>query len=197
MKEHQAKALLWCAWRQAARRLRNMPTVRKFAPQEWPTYRELRLRSLADSPDAFGRTLAEEGTRPDDEWAERLRSGCESGTDLPLLAEVDSLPVGLAWGRFSNPANRRQASLFQMWVDPRFRRRGVGRTLLDAVIGWARDSGADYLMLGVTCDTPAMRMYEKRGFTPVGERNVLRQGSPLFGQPMQLRLREGAGVAQR
>jgi GNAT superfamily N-acetyltransferase len=151
-------------------------------------YRELRLRSLADAPDAFGRTLAEEETRSDDEWAERLRSGCESGTDLPLLAEMDSLPVGLAWGRFSDSANRQRANLFQMWVDPRFRRRGVARALLDTVIDWARDAGADYLMLGVTCDTPAMRLYENRGFIPDGERNALREGSALFGQPMRLRL---------
>ena len=164
------------------------PVVRRFAPEEWPTYRALRLRSLADSPDAFGRTLAEEETRSNDDWAERLRSGCESGTDLPLLAVAGSLPVGLAWGRFSDPANSKKAHLFQMWVDPHFRRRGVGRALLDAVVHWAQDSGADCLMLGVTCDTPAMRLYEKRGFIPDGERNALREGSALFGQPMRLPL---------
>ncbi len=39
--------------------------VRTFAPHEWPTYKDLRLRALADSPDAFGSTLAAEQGRTD------------------------------------------------------------------------------------------------------------------------------------
>jgi len=35
-----------------------MLKVREFLPDEWQTYRALRLRSLAESPDAFGSTLA-------------------------------------------------------------------------------------------------------------------------------------------
>jgi GNAT superfamily N-acetyltransferase len=165
-----------------------MPTVRMLMPKDWPAYRELRLRSLAESPNAFGRTLAEEETRSDDEWAERLRSGCESGTDYPLVAEFESRPIGLAWGRFPDPSDRQNAYLFQMWVDPDFRCRGFGRKLLSAVIHWARESGAHYLNLGVTCDTPAMRLYEREGFAPVGERTPLKAGSPLSGQSMRLRL---------
>jgi GNAT superfamily N-acetyltransferase len=167
------------------------PTVRALTPQEWPAYRDTRLRSLAESPAAFGRTLAEEQARSDREWAERLRSGCESGTDLPLIAELESRPVGLAWGRFPNPADRHDAYLFQMWVDPAVRGRGVGRRLLAAVIDWARASGAHRLNLGVTCDTPAMRLYARAGFESVGERSPVRPGSPLMGQRMQLPLRSG------
>ena len=38
----------------------DAPTIRTFSPGEWRAYRDLRLRALTDSPDAFGRTLAEE-----------------------------------------------------------------------------------------------------------------------------------------
>jgi hypothetical protein len=40
---------------------------------------------------------------PDRDWAERVRSGCESGADLPLIAEADSRGVGLALSRFPDP----------------------------------------------------------------------------------------------
>ena len=39
-----------------------MPVIRSFLSHEWRTYKNLRLRALADSPDAFGRTLVQEKT---------------------------------------------------------------------------------------------------------------------------------------
>jgi hypothetical protein len=53
------------------------PVIRALAPNEWPTYKRLRL---AESPDAFGRTLADEETRADVEWPPRLAS--TAGIDL-------------------------------------------------------------------------------------------------------------------
>ena len=51
------------------------PTIRALGADEWRVYRDLRVRALADSPDAFGRTLAEEDGRLDTEWSSRLASG--------------------------------------------------------------------------------------------------------------------------
>ena len=130
--------------------------------------------------------------RPDVEWAERLASGCQSETDLPLVAEVDGRPIGLAWGRFPDSSERDRVFLFQMWVDPDFRCLGTGSRLLETIAKWAVDLGALYLALGVTCETPAMRLYKRRGFELVGEPSVLRPGSSLLAQTMQLRLRGGA-----
>jgi hypothetical protein len=46
--------------------------IRTLAAHEWPKHHEARLRSLADSPDAFGSTLAAEQQRSADDWAARL-----------------------------------------------------------------------------------------------------------------------------
>ena len=173
-------------------RVSVMLKVREFLPDEWRTYRRLRLRSLAESPDAFGSTLAAEGSRSDSEWIERLRSGCHSETDLPLVAELKGQPIGLAWGRFPNPAARDKAHLFQMWVDPDFRRRGAGSALLKRVVEWATEMGASLLLLGVTCGSPAVRMYAREGFEPVGDPSPLRADSCLLGQAMHLRLNRDA-----
>ena len=166
------------------------PEIRLFAPQEWPLYKSLRLRALAESPDAFGSTLAAEQNRSDADWSNRLASGIGSGLDLPLVAEVDGNPVGLAWGRIdrSDPG---LAYLYQMWVAPDHRRLGAGQMLLEAVIAWAKSMDVRYLDLGVTYrDSPAMRLYQGAGFTPVGQPEPLRPGSDLFGQSMRLNLRK-------
>ncbi len=173
------------------------PSVRTFAPHEWRTYRDLRLRALADSPDAFGGLLADERARPDTGWCARLEAGTASGRDLPLVAEMDAEPFGLAWGRLE-PPELETAYVYQMWVDPRGRRLGAGRMLLDAIVAWARATNARYLALGVTLgDTPATRLYARAGFEPVGEPGRLRPGSSVLGQPMRLELQGRRAPGER
>ena len=58
-------------------------TVRRFAPHEWRVYRELRLRALADSPDAFGSTYEREAARTDAEWEDRLTTGATAHGQMP------------------------------------------------------------------------------------------------------------------
>ena len=73
--------------------------VRTLESSEWPTYRDLRLRALAESPDAFGSTLAAEQGSSAEEWIARLSNGTSSGLDLPLIGEIDRKAAGLAWAK--------------------------------------------------------------------------------------------------
>jgi ribosomal protein S18 acetylase RimI-like enzyme len=164
----------------------------RLAPHEWPAYRDLRLRALADAPDAFGSTFAREAARSDDEWRERLATGAGSPSHLPLVAIVDDAFVGLAWGRLDEQQPE-IAYLFQVWVAPEVRGRGVGRLLVDAVIAWARTAGALVLRLGVACgDTAAVRLYRRAGFVDDGSPQPLRPGSEVKSQPMVLDLQSGS-----
>jgi ribosomal protein S18 acetylase RimI-like enzyme len=174
----------------------DMLKIRTFAAHEWQSYKNLRLRALADSPDAFGRTLAKAQEHPDDYWSGRLSSGANSGWDLPLVAEWDGEPIGLAWGRIE--ASRPEAAnLYQVWVDPNYRQRGVGQMLLGKVIAWARVKNARYLDLGVTfADSPALRLYQRNGFEPTAEPEPLRPGSALLGLPMRLDLTSRSVIAE-
>jgi GNAT superfamily N-acetyltransferase len=124
-----------------------IPSVRAFRPHEWRVYRDLRLRALADSPDAFGGTLAEGIDRPDTEWSNRLASGADTRWNFPVVAELAGEAIGLAWGRIE-PSEPEAAHLYQMWVDPRFRRLGAGQMLLRAVIDWAKRCGCSLSCLG-------------------------------------------------
>lgn len=58
-----------------------------------------------------------------------------------------------------------------MGVHAAFRRRGLGRRLLEACVEWAREQGLVWLDLGVFADNaPARALYESAGFAEVGRR---------------------------
>ncbi len=162
--------------------------VRRFRADEWRVYRDLRLGALAESPDAFGSTLAHEDGRPEAHWRERLAAGVASVGDCPVVAIQRRAPVGLAWGRFDEDDDE-GIHVFQMWVAPEARQGGIGRALLDAVVSWAARTERGWLELEVACDNgPARRLYERAGFVARGGPGALREGSDLRSQVMRLDL---------
>jgi ribosomal protein S18 acetylase RimI-like enzyme len=162
--------------------------IRPFGADEWPRYREVRLRAMRDSPDAYGSLLALEAALSDNEWAERLACGVHSASELPLIAECEGAPCGLAWVRLDDDAPD-TAHLYQMWVAHDQRRRGVGRALVEAAAAWARVMGAQQLELDVMSNNEAaVRLYEGAGFVTYGERRPLRPGSTLEAQGMRRNL---------
>ena len=165
-----------------------MTIVRRLSPDEWPAYRDLRLRALRDSPDAFGSTFERERQRSDAEWAARLAVTEDSRESLPLVAVWGNEFVGLAWGRLV-ASDDRVVHVYQMWVSPTSRGRGIASLLIDTLIAWARSVRATQLRLSVTGgNTSAERTYAKAGFEPLGLAEPLRPGSPLLSQPMKLEL---------
>lgn len=163
-----------------------MPAIRTLHPDDWPVYRDLRLRALDEAPYAFCSTFAEESQRTDDAWAARLAAPALGAYQQgwPFAAELDGTPVGLSWVKMEGAG----ASLYQVWVAPEARGRGVGAALLDAAIAWARARRAQALHLGVTAgDGAAARLYRRAGFVDVGAPEP-RPGTALFEQAMVLTL---------
>lgn len=63
-------------------------------------------------------------------------------------------------------STRLEAHLDELYVVPAERGRGIGRALLEATIGAAREAGADYISLGTgEDDMQARALYERLGFT--------------------------------
>jgi ribosomal protein S18 acetylase RimI-like enzyme len=137
---------------------------------DWEALRQLRLRALADAPDAFASTLEEEVAFPDEVWRRRAEGGPESAN---FIAREGGVDVGLA-AVFAEPDVPGRMHLVSMWVDPRYRRRGVARALVDQAVRWAAERRAREVILGVADqNTAARRLYERLGFRPTGERQPL------------------------
>ena len=154
-----------------------MVEVRAASPDEWRSVRDLRLRALEDSPNAFGSTSERERAYAKREWLQWI-SGWEHAVNRLLVAIDEGTWVGMAVGSRTDEDER--AHLYAMWVDPVSRRAGVGRRLVEAVLAWAEAEGATEIELGATAiNRDAVVFYERLGFADTGERHPLRDGSPL------------------
>ncbi len=80
------------------------------------------------------------------------------------------------------------AALTAMWVDPGFRRAGVGDRLVKTVVEWARAEGYDRLFLWVTAvNHNAERLYVRNGFERTGGSQEVRPGELEFEMSKTLR----------
>ena len=147
--------------------------IRRLEANEQALFRELRLRALADAPDAFGEALADALVRPDSYRANLTRSVTDPTRHVMFVAEDGTTPVGLVFGLRDvdrADAGRRGG----MWVAPEVRGRGLGRALAEAVMDWTRGCGFTRVALWVTAgDDSAVRLYERLGFEATGRRDAL------------------------
>ena len=92
-----------------------------------------------------------------------------------LVAEIDGRLAGYAYAALyrARPAYRHTVE-DSVYLAPWARGRGVGRSLLDAVIGGARDAGARQMVavIGDSANLGSVRLHRACGFLEVG---VLRE----------------------
>ncbi|HSG65184.1 MAG TPA: GNAT family N-acetyltransferase [Gammaproteobacteria bacterium] len=122
------------------------------------------LDSYASDPVGGGRGL------PADVRGRLVPSLRDHSTSLVLLAELDGAAVGIAvcfWG-LSTFRARPLLNIHDLAVLPQYRGQGIGRALLSAAEGHARENGCCRLTLEVQDDNrPARELYRRFGFDDV------------------------------
>jgi ribosomal protein S18 acetylase RimI-like enzyme len=169
-------------------------TVALLTPSDVDEYRRVRLRALAEHPEAFRSDAEEEAARPTRWWEERLAPRTRShGLFYGAWAAGRRL-VGTAGLLFE--ARRKvchTATIVGMYVAPEHAGRGIGARLLDACVEVARaEPSLEILYLTVTStNSSAIRLYERTGFVAYGlEPGSMRLGDRTFDKLMMaLRLR--------
>lgn len=140
--------------------------IRSIEERDWQLARALRLRSLAEDPEAFASTLPEEDAFDDAIWIARAKSNAEGVATTGVFAIVDGVAAGLAIGV-------RKADLVELnalWVAPEARGQHAGRALVEAVCAWARACGAHSVELEVALTShPAQALYRQLGFEPTAK----------------------------
>lgn len=160
--------------------------IRRGTAEDWAAYREIRLRMLTESPDAYASSHAFEARFPEERWRER------AANPLHFLAYApDGRLAGTATGL---PAPDRTVDVVAMYVDPGYRGQGGAEQLLDAVAAAARERGARRLVIHVTGDNVvANRCYARYGFVPTGRSWPMERNPELVEIELALDLTPGAG----
>jgi ribosomal protein S18 acetylase RimI-like enzyme len=142
-------------------------------------HREVRIRALRDSPESFAETAEEAEERPPSYWEELTRSVTDPDRHVMFLVSEGDAVLGSTYG-LRDRDNRETARIGGMWVAPSHRRRGVGRTLLQAALTWAREQGFKRVGLWAPATNPAaFSLYRQAGFRETERRKPLRADATL------------------
>lgn len=164
-----------------------MIDIRPVRPEEFERFRELRLRSLRDSPHAFGSTEAVEALFGFDQWKQWVSERPEYKV---LVAEEGGVFVGTC--SLAPILNRpEQFNLFALWVAPQVRRTGVGKRLVQALIDFGATTHRKRIRVFVAeKNDPALSLFYVLGFEDTGERYTLREDLPVDAWVLERSLRD-------
>ena len=113
--------------------------------------------------------------------------GHDPGREAGWIAELDGERAGSIFCIAADEPG--VAALRALIVDPRARRRGIGRMLIERCIGFARTAGYGRMELWTTTDlVDARRLYDAAGFEVVREETHPRFGTTVTSQRLALAL---------
>jgi len=102
-----------------------------------------------------------------------LTKAMAEGSFRAWLASVDSLIVAggaiivSPWLAHPYDLECRRATILNVYTDRDYRRRGIARQLLEAMIGWCRHEG--FARVDLHASTDGRHLYESLGFEPSNE----------------------------
>lgn len=144
--------------------------LRRLGPADAPALRALMLEAYTLCPEAFTSSAAEREQLPLAWWQARVGPGPEA-PELVFGAFVGDTLVGAAGlAREPRERTRHKATLFGMYVQAPARGGGLGRRLVEQVLGQARATpGVELVQLTVSeANASALQLYRRCGFESFG-----------------------------
>jgi RimJ/RimL family protein N-acetyltransferase len=166
--------------------------IRPLAASDADVFRRLRLEQVELEPKTFAESSDEIRALSLEATAQRLAAPADESYVMGAF-DGDELIGTAGCFRLREGKTRHKGRLWGVYVTPAFRRRGVGRALLEAVVRKAGDiAGMEQLTLAVALpQLAARRLYESLRFEVYGtERRALKVGFEYVDEHlMMLRLR--------
>lgn len=146
-----------------------MLTCRRASKNDVALFKEVRLRALQDSPDAYCSTYQSALQRDQCSWQEQLWATTAGGERNTQFAFEDDQCIGIA-ALYREPSAP-SGDIIMMWVDPGNRGSSAASMLVQNLLCWAKDSGFTDVYLDVTdSNARAIKFYQNQGFHDTGEK---------------------------
>ena len=161
--------------------------IRVLTEADGEIFRNIRLRSLQDNPEAFGRTYEESVGQTAEEMAARLKP--TSGNTVFGAFEGETLVGMVGLLREDRIKERHKATIWGMYTAPEVRGKGVGKALMLKAIGFARGmEGVEQIQLTVVNSNPVARnLYLSLGFEVYGtERHALKYNGQYYDEDLMV-----------
>ncbi|CRM20008.1 MULTISPECIES: GNAT family N-acetyltransferase [Pseudomonas] len=154
--------------------------IRALVASDAQAYRALMLEAYGVYPQAFTSSVAERASMPLSWWEKRL----DNPLDRLFGAFADDRLAGIVGLAFEpREKARHKVTLFGMYVNAAYQRHGLGRRLVEAALGEARQrAGLKVIQLTVTAgNDAAFALYQRCGFIQYGlEPLAVRVGLEYF-----------------
>ncbi|MCR8634689.1 GNAT family N-acetyltransferase [Paenibacillus radicis (ex Xue et al. 2023)] len=162
--------------------------IRCLNPADAEIYREIRLKSLKENPEAFLTTYEIQLIKPIEEFQQNLEQ-TELKFTLGCFSKANELAGIVTFVRESNPKITHKGTIYAMYVSPEFRGMRVGYALLTELIQRAKQfPGLEQIKLTVVSNNlAAKKLYESIGFTTYGtERNAMKTNGQYWDDDMMV-----------
>lgn len=163
-----------------------------LTPDDWATLRDVRLRALKDSPDAYLSTYDVENSWTEDRWRRSFAGSIwvvtrDAGSRLASSsADSQARPIGLARSIQVPGRPNEERHIESVWVDPEYRGKGVMRAILGFLIA-AEPKVRDWRLWVIDDNAKAREVYKRLGFKTF-EGQSLSDGSGRREEHLRLRL---------
>ena len=98
-----------------------------------------------------------------------FEKGLKREKSIFLIAKIKGKAIGMAYGWEVKPLpffkERRMGYIGEIWVEEKFRRKGVGKKLMEKMLEWFKERGIKWVRADVLSNNKeAIEFYKKLGF---------------------------------
>lgn len=164
-----------------------MPQIRLLDSADAEIYREIRLKSLKDNPEAFLAVYELELDKSIEVTRNNLKP---SDGRFTLGAFNENRVVGIVtFVRESGVKTNHKGNVYGMYVSPAFRGQGIGKALINKLVEQAKQcDGLERINLTVISNNDAAKnLYRSTGFIVYGtEANALKVGGHYWDEDLMV-----------